>query len=179
MILFNVREGRINVPSCLFCTNSRIEWVWLHWSEYLKAQDEFYTWLHNMKVTLEPDIELQLGLKEKQWQFSHAQVLLKDVQNRSSLLDRLLEEAISLYNRIGDASVDEDAREKMKEEYEEIKNEAEVRKIWSEGQIEEQSRCCSRCPLLVSPIFNLPPSCTDQKIPFCFDRELQMLAEII
>ncbi|XP_032089691.1 nesprin-3 isoform X2 [Thamnophis elegans] len=114
-------ETAIYITHC----HSRIEWVWLHWSEYLKAQDEFYTWLHNMKVTLEPDIELQLGLKEKQWQFSHAQILLKDVQNRSSLLDRLLEEAISLYNRIGDTSVDEDAREKMKEEYEEIKNEAE------------------------------------------------------
>ncbi|XP_026548263.1 nesprin-3-like, partial [Notechis scutatus] len=118
-------ETAIYITHC----HSRIEWVWLHWSEYLKAQDEFYTWLHNMKVTLEPDIELQLGLKEKQWQLSHAQVLLKDVQNRSSLLDRLLEEAISLYNRIGDTSVDEDAREKMKEEYEEIKNEAERRGI--------------------------------------------------
>ncbi|KAG8126464.1 putative Nesprin-3 isoform X14 protein, partial [Naja naja] len=118
-------ETAIYITHC----HSRIEWVWLHWSEYLKAQDEFYTWLHNMKVTLEPDIELQLGLKEKQWQLSHAQVLLKDVQNRSSLLDRLLEEAISLYNRIGDTSVDEDAREKMKEEYEEIKNEAERRVI--------------------------------------------------
>lgn len=167
------------MSSCLFCFNSRIEWVWLHWSEYLKAQDEFYTWLHNTKVTLEPDIELQLGLKEKQWQLSHAEVLLKDVQNRSSLLDRLLEEALSLYNRIGDASVDEDAREKMKEEYEEIKNEAEVRKIQSEGQTKEQSRCCSRCLLLLFPIFNLPHSYTDQQIPFCFDQELQMLAEII
>ncbi|XP_058018615.1 nesprin-3 isoform X6 [Ahaetulla prasina] len=116
-------ETAIYITHC----HSRIEWVWLHWSEYLKAQDEFYTWLHNMKVTLEPDIELQLGLKEKQWQLSHAEVLLKDVQNRSSLLDRLLDEAVSLYNRIGDASVDEEAREKMKEEYEEIKNEAERR----------------------------------------------------
>ncbi|KAL7992657.1 hypothetical protein Chor_016913 [Crotalus horridus] len=114
-------ETAIYITHC----HSRIEWVWLHWSEYLKAQDEFYIWLHNTKVTLEPDIELQLGLKEKQWQLSHAEVLLKDVQNRSSLLDRLLEEALSLYNRIGDASVDEDAREKMKEEYEDIKDEAE------------------------------------------------------
>lgn len=81
-----------------------------------------------MKVTLEPDIELQLGLKEKQWQRSHAQVLLNDALNQSALLDRLLEEAASLYNRIGDPSVDEDVQKKMKTEYEEIKNEAQVRK---------------------------------------------------
>ncbi|XP_015674556.1 nesprin-3 [Protobothrops mucrosquamatus] len=129
-------ETAIYITHC----HSRIEWVWLHWSEYLKAQDEFYTWLHNTKVTLEPDIELQLGLKEKQWQLSHAEVLLKDVQNRSSLLDRLLEEALSLYNRIGDASVDEDAREKMKEEYEEIKNEAERRVMLLEKITTEHKR---------------------------------------
>ncbi|KAM6461653.1 nesprin-3 isoform 2-T4 [Liasis olivaceus] len=129
-------ETAIYITHC----HSRIEWVWLHWSEYLKAQDEFYTWLHNMKVTLEPDIELQLGLKEKQWQLSHAQVLLKDVQNQSTLLERLLEEAMSLYNRIGDASVDEDAQKKMKEEYEEIRNEAERRVVLLEKITTEHER---------------------------------------
>ncbi|XP_067411276.1 nesprin-3 [Emydura macquarii macquarii] len=107
--------------------HSRIEWVWLHWSEYLKAQDEFYAWIHNMKITLEPDIELQLGLKEKQWQLSHSQVLLNDVLNQSVLLERLLEEAASLFNRIGDPSVDENVQKKMKVEYEEIKAEAQCR----------------------------------------------------
>ncbi|XP_043373395.1 nesprin-3 isoform X4 [Dermochelys coriacea] len=114
-------ETAIYITHC----HSRIEWVWLHWSEYLKAQDEFYVWIHNMKVTLEPDIELQLGLKEKQWQLSHSQVLLNDVLNQSVLLERLLEEAASLFNRIGDPSVDEDVQEKMKVEYEEIKTEAQ------------------------------------------------------
>nr|XP_048709959.1 nesprin-3 isoform X6 [Caretta caretta] len=114
-------ETAIYITHC----HSRIEWVWLHWSEYLKAQDEFYVWIHNMKVTLEPDIELQLGLKEKQWQLSHSQVLLNDVLNQSVLLERLLEEAASLFNRIGDPSVDEDVQKKMKVEYEEIKTEAQ------------------------------------------------------
>lgn len=109
--------------------NSRIEWVWLHWNEYLKAQDEFYTWVHNMKVTLEPDIELQLGLKEKQWQLSHSEVLLNDVLNQSVLLERLLEEAASLFNRIGDPSVDEDVQKKMKVEYEGIKEIAQVKQL--------------------------------------------------
>ncbi|KAI1237625.1 hypothetical protein IHE44_0013708 [Lamprotornis superbus] len=114
-------ETAIYITHC----HSRIEWVWLHWSEYLKAQDEFYTWIHNMRVTLEPDIELQLGLKEKQWQLSHAQVLQNDVLNQSVLLERLLEEAASLFSRIGDPSVDEDAQKKMRVEYEGIRQEAQ------------------------------------------------------
>ncbi|NXI33058.1 SYNE3 protein, partial [Sterrhoptilus dennistouni] len=116
-------ETAIYITHC----HSRIEWVWLHWSEYLKAQDEFYTWIHNMRVTLEPDIELQLGLKEKQWQLSHAQVLQNDVLNQSVLLETLLEEAASLFSRIGDPSVDEDAQKKMRVEYEGIRQEAQNR----------------------------------------------------
>ncbi|NWU50255.1 SYNE3 protein, partial [Dromas ardeola] len=116
-------ETAIYITHC----HSRIEWVWLHWSEYLKAQDEFHAWIHHMRVTLEPDIELQLGLKEKQWQLSHAQVLLNDVLNQSVLLERLLEEADSLFSRIGDPSVDEDAQKKMRMEYEGIREEAQSR----------------------------------------------------
>ncbi|NXO85808.1 SYNE3 protein, partial [Sitta europaea] len=116
-------ETAIYITHC----HSRIEWVWLHWSEYLKAQDEFYSWIHNMRVTLEPDIELQLGLKEKQWQLSHAQVLQNDVLNQSVLLERLLEEAASLFSRIGDPSIDEDAQKKMMVEYEGIRQEAQNR----------------------------------------------------
>ncbi|NXD82804.1 SYNE3 protein, partial [Halcyon senegalensis] len=116
-------ETAIYITHC----HSRIEWVWLHWTEYLKAQEEFYAWIHNMRVTLEPDIELQLGLKEKQWQLSHAQVLLNDVINQSVLLERLLEEAASLFSRIGDPSVDEDVQKKMRVEYEGIRQEAQSR----------------------------------------------------
>ncbi|XP_074249669.1 nesprin-3 isoform X6 [Saimiri boliviensis] len=107
--------------------HSRIEWVWLHWSEYLLARDEFYRWFQKMMVTLEPHIELQLGLKEKQWQLSHAQVLLHNVDNQAVLLDRLLEEAASLFNRIGDPSVDEDAQKRMKAEYDAVKAKAQNR----------------------------------------------------
>lgn len=80
-----------------------------------------------MMVTLEPHIELQLGLKEKQWQLSHAQVLLHNVDNQAVLLDRLLEEAASLFNRIGDPSVDEDAQKRMKAKYDAVKAKAQVR----------------------------------------------------
>ncbi|XP_006839607.1 PREDICTED: nesprin-3 [Chrysochloris asiatica] len=107
--------------------HSRIEWVWLHWSEYLLARDEFYRWFQKMLVTLEPHVELQLGLKEKQWQLSHAQVLLHNVDNQAVLLDRLLEEAAALFNRIGDPSVDEDAQKRMKAEYDAVKVKAQDR----------------------------------------------------
>jgi hypothetical protein len=80
-----------------------------------------------MMITLEPQVELQLGLKEKQWQLSHAQVLLHNVDNQAVLLDRLLEEAASLFNRIGDPSVDEDAQKRMKAEYDAVKARAQVR----------------------------------------------------
>lgn len=60
---------------------SRIEWVWLHWSEYLLARDEFYRWFQKMTVALAPPVELQSSLKEKQWQLSHAQVLLRNADN--------------------------------------------------------------------------------------------------
>uniref|UniRef100_A0A8C3YS49 Spectrin repeat containing nuclear envelope family member 3 n=1 Tax=Catagonus wagneri TaxID=51154 RepID=A0A8C3YS49_9CETA len=107
--------------------HSRIEWVWLHWSEYLLARDEFYRWFQKMTVALEPPVELQLGLKEKQWQLSHAQVLLHNVDNQAVLLDRLLEEAASLFSRIGDPSVDEDAQKRMRAEYEAVKAKAQDR----------------------------------------------------
>uniref|UniRef100_A0A8C5L2K9 Nesprin-3 n=1 Tax=Jaculus jaculus TaxID=51337 RepID=A0A8C5L2K9_JACJA len=107
--------------------HSRIEWVWLHWREYLLARDEFYRWFQKMMVTLEPRVELQLGLKEKQWQLSHAQVLLHNAHNQAVLVDRLLEEAASLFNRIGDPSVDEDAQKRMKAEYDTVKARAQDR----------------------------------------------------
>ncbi|XP_063146356.1 nesprin-3 isoform X2 [Candoia aspera] len=161
-------ETAIYITHC----HSRIEWVWLHWSEYLKAQDEFYTWLHNMKVTLEPDIELQLGLKEKQWQLSHAQVLLKDVQNQSTLLQRLLEEAMSLYNRIGDASVDEDAQKKMKEEYEEIRNEAERRVVLLEKITREHERYKNNVDQ-----FQLWLTQLTERLNCCLNQESELPAE--
>ncbi|NWW85929.1 SYNE3 protein, partial [Rhynochetos jubatus] len=116
-------ETAIYITHC----HSRIEWVWLHWTEFLKAQAEFDTWICNMRVILEPDIELQLGLREKQWQLSHAQVLLNDILNQSVLVERLLDEAAALFSRIGDPSVDEDVQKKMRVKYDGIKEEAQSR----------------------------------------------------
>ncbi|XP_018087890.1 nesprin-3 isoform X2 [Xenopus laevis] len=117
--------------------HSRIEWVWLHWNEYLKARDEFYLWVHNTKLTLEPDVELQMGIKEKRWHYEQAQVLLRDVNNQSCLLDRLMEEAASLYNRIGDPSVDETVQREMMAEYKQIKKKAKERARYLENILKE------------------------------------------
>lgn len=123
-------SGQVSQFHHLCPSHSRIEWVWLHWSEYLLAQDEFYRWFQKMVVALEPPVELQLGLKEKQWQLSHAQVLLHNVDNQAVLMDRLLEEAGSLFSRIGDPSVDEDAQKRMKAEYDAVKARAQVSGGW-------------------------------------------------
>ncbi|XP_077124844.1 nesprin-3 isoform X3 [Ranitomeya variabilis] len=122
--------------------HSRIEWVWLHWNEYLRARDEFTLWVHNVSLTLEPDVELQLGLKEKRWQYEQALVVMKDVLNQSRLVDRLLEEASSLYNRIGDPSVEESVQSAMMAEYIQIKKKAQERverleKIWKHHEAYE------------------------------------------
>ncbi|XP_032449347.1 nesprin-3 isoform X5 [Lynx canadensis] len=145
--------------------HSRIEWVWLHWSEYLLARDEFYRWFQKMMVVLELPVGLQLGLKEKQWQLSHARVLLHNVGNQAVLLDRLLEEAASLFNRIGDPSVDEDAQKRMKAEYAAVKAKAQDRvglleqvtrehehfqagvdefQLWLKAVVEKVSSCLGR-----------------------------------
>ncbi|NWZ93370.1 SYNE3 protein, partial [Nesospiza acunhae] len=133
-------ETAIYITHC----HSRIEWVWLHWSEYLKAQNEFYTWIHNMRVTLEPDIELQLGLKEKQWQLSHAQVLQNDVLNQSVLLERLLEEAASLVEYEG---IKQEAQNRVKlletitKEHEQYSASVNQFQSWLSG-VTEKLNCC-------------------------------------
>ncbi|XP_042646650.1 nesprin-3 isoform X2 [Tyto alba] len=170
-------ETAIYITHC----HSRIEWVWLHWSEYLKAQDEFYAWIHNMRVTLEPDIELQLGLKEKQWQLSHAQVLLNDVLNQSVLLERLLEEAASLFSRIGDPSVDEDVQKKMRVEYEGIREEAQSRvklleKITKEH--EQYSANVNRFQSWLNGVTERLNCCTGEATKSSTEDKLKALKEI-
>ncbi|MGH0186544.1 UNVERIFIED_CONTAM: hypothetical protein FKN15_022062 [Acipenser sinensis] len=117
--------------------HSRIEWVWLHWSEYLKAHEEFGLWLGKMKMILEPNLELQLGLKEKRWQLDHHRVLLSDTENQAVLLERLLDEAATLYNRTQDPSVDSEAQEHLKDSYEEIRTKAQERMKLLEKIVEE------------------------------------------
>lgn len=110
--------------SCFYC--SRIEWVWLHWSEYLKAHEEFRMWLVKVQRVVEPDLELQLGLREKLWQVEHHRVICSDVKAQDPLLERLLDEASALYNRTQDPSVDEQAQNTLHEEYDNVRTRAEV-----------------------------------------------------
>ncbi|CAB1335489.1 unnamed protein product [Coregonus sp. 'balchen'] len=129
----NITHARLKDLKALWeetCTfiihcHSRIEWVWLHWSEYLKAYEEFEIWLVHVRRSLEPEVELQLGVKEKLWQVDNQRVLLSDVQSQALLLERLVDEAAALHNRIQDPSVDQNAQEQLQQAYNSIRDRAE------------------------------------------------------
>lgn len=108
-------------------TPSRIEWVWLHWSEYLKAYEEFELWLMKQQRSLDTGVELQLGVKEKLWQVDQQRVMVSDVHGQATLLERLLDEAAALHNRTQDPSVDSQAQERLREAYNNVRDRAEVR----------------------------------------------------
>lgn len=108
-------------------TFSRIEWVWLHWCEYLKAIEEFEAWLIKHQRNLDMRIELQLGLKEKLWQVDQQKVALSDIHGQAGLLERLLDEAAALYNRTQDPAVEAQAQERLQEAYNDVRDKAEVR----------------------------------------------------
>lgn len=107
-------------------SDSRIEWVWLHWSEYLKAHEEFGLWLEKMHRSLEPLLEMQLGLQEKLWQVDHLRVLHSDIQGQAQFLERLLDEAAALFNRTEDPSVDEQTQQGLQDAYNHIQDRAQV-----------------------------------------------------
>ncbi|XP_076156398.1 nesprin-3 isoform X2 [Alosa pseudoharengus] len=107
--------------------HSRIEWVWLHWNEYLKAHEEFQAWLDKLQRALEAAPELQPGVREKLWQVDHAQLTLCDVQAQAPLLERLLDEAAGLHNRTEDPSVDPEKQEALQDSYSDVRDKAEER----------------------------------------------------
>lgn len=101
--------------------------MWLHWSEYLKAYEEFEKWLTRQQCNLDVGVELQLGVKEKLWQVDQQRVVVSDIQSQALLLERLLDEAAALYNRTQDPSVDPQAQERLQEAYNNVRDRAEVR----------------------------------------------------
>ncbi|XP_041810004.1 nesprin-3 [Chelmon rostratus] len=107
--------------------HSRIEWVWLHWSEYLKAYEEFELWLTRQQRSLDVRVELQLGVKEKLWQVDQQRVVVSDIHSQATLLERLLDEAAALHNRTQDPSVEPQAQERLQEAYNNVRDRAEER----------------------------------------------------
>ncbi|XP_076604939.1 nesprin-3 [Chaetodon auriga] len=107
--------------------HSRIEWVWLHWSEYLKAYEEFELWLTKQQCGLDVRVELQLGVKEKLWQVDQQRVVVSDIHSQATLLERLLDEAAALHNRTQDPSVEPQAQERLQEAYNNVRDRAEER----------------------------------------------------
>ncbi|KAK2878972.1 hypothetical protein Q8A67_019763 [Cirrhinus molitorella] len=120
--------------------HSRIEWVWLHWSEYLKAHEEFGMWLEKMHKALEPLLEMQLGLQEKLWQVDHLRVLHSDIQSQAQFLERLLDEAAALFNRTEDPSVDEKAQQGLQDAYDHIQVRAQERLTLAQKIVEEHQQ---------------------------------------
>lgn len=106
---------------------SRIEWVWLHWSEYLQASEEFEAWLSKQQRQLDVSVELQLGAKEKLWQVDQQRVMVSDIHGQAALLERLLDEAAALHNRTQDPSVEPQAQERLQEAYNDVRDRAKVR----------------------------------------------------
>lgn len=106
---------------------SRIEWVWLHWSEYLLASEEFEAWLSKQQRQLDVSLELQLGAKEKLWQVDQQRVMVSDIHGQAALLERLLDEAAALHNRTQDPSVESQVQERLQEAYNDVRDRAEVR----------------------------------------------------
>lgn len=120
--------------------HSRIEWVWLHWSEYLKAHEEFGLWLEKMHRSLEPLLEMQLGLQEKLWQVDHLRVLHSDIQGQAQFLERLLDEAAALFNRTEDPSVDEQTQQGLQDAYNHIQDRAQERLTLAQKIAEEHQQ---------------------------------------
>nr|XP_046268346.1 nesprin-3 [Scatophagus argus] len=120
--------------------HSRIEWVWLHWSEYLKAYDEFELWLMRQQRSLDVRVELQLGLKEKLWQVDQQRVVVSDIHSQATLLERLLDEAAALHNRTQDPSVEPQAQERLQEAYNDVRDRAEERLTLLQKIAEEHQR---------------------------------------
>lgn len=112
---------------CFDLTHSRIEWVWLHWNEYLKAYEEYEQWLSRQQRSLDVRLELQLGVKEKLWQVDQQRVVVSDIHSQATLLERLLDEAAALHNRTQDPTVDPQAQERLREVYNNVRDRAEVR----------------------------------------------------
>ncbi|KAK0149785.1 Nesprin-3 [Merluccius polli] len=107
--------------------HSRIEWVWLHWNEYLKAHEEFEVWLARLRARLAAGVELQLGAREKLWQVDHQRVVLSDVCGQAPLLERLLDEAAALHGRTQDPSVEPTAQEALRQVYHDVRDGAKER----------------------------------------------------
>uniref|UniRef100_A0A8C4TFC6 Spectrin repeat containing nuclear envelope family member 3 n=1 Tax=Erpetoichthys calabaricus TaxID=27687 RepID=A0A8C4TFC6_ERPCA len=135
--LKNIKEHWEETRTYIIHCHSRIEWVWLHWNEYLKAYEEFSLWLAKMNLELEPNLQLQLGLKEKCWQLDHHHILLKVIHNHSDVLNRLLDEAACLHSITEDASMNDEVQKKLEASYEDINSKAQERVLLLQKIVEE------------------------------------------
>lgn len=126
-------DTQTNMVHC----HSRIEWVLLHWTEYLKAREDYFAWLVKMKQKLESDLESQLTLKDKKLQLNHHKILLDNIFNQTALLERLLQESGSLFTKTADETLNKEAQQKLKRDHEELEMKAKQKVTNLEGIVQQ------------------------------------------
>ncbi|XP_069768315.1 nesprin-3 isoform X2 [Narcine bancroftii] len=134
-------DTQTNMVHC----HSRIEWVLLHWSEYLKAREDYFSWLINIKQKLDSDLELQLALKEKKLQLNHYEIILSSILNQTPLLERLLQESGSLFAKTVDETLNEEAQQKLKTDHEELELKAKQKVTILEEIVQEHQLYLENC----------------------------------
>ncbi|XP_048455740.1 nesprin-3 isoform X2 [Rhincodon typus] len=98
----------------------------------------------NMKQKLEPDLELQLGLKEKKLQLSHHTILLSNILNQAPLLERLIQESGSLFAKTEDETVNEAAQQILKADHEALEMKAKEKVKILEAIVQEHQQYADR-----------------------------------
>ncbi|XP_030626746.1 nesprin-3-like [Chanos chanos] len=118
--------------------HSRVKWVWLHWCEYVRAYEGFWSWLTKVHSEVMRYPELQLGTREKLWQLDQHRVLLIDIQHHAEPLERLLDEAATLHSKTQDPSLEPQAMENLQDVYRQVLHKAQERVATLEKIVEEQ-----------------------------------------
>ncbi|XP_078263125.1 nesprin-3 isoform X2 [Rhinoraja longicauda] len=126
-------DTQTNMVHC----HSRIEWVLLHWTEYVKAREDYFAWLVKIKQKLESDLESQLTLKDKKLQLNHHKILLGSIFNQTALLERLLQESGSLFTKTADETLNKEAQQKLKWNHEELEMKATQKVTNLEGIVQQ------------------------------------------
>lgn len=96
------------------------------WNDHLERKSQLDQWLESVDHKIEQPLQTQIGLKEKFSQLDHFQAIVSDIEDHSSDLHRLTEQAKELYEKTEDASIKEAAEEELKTQFSDITTVAKV-----------------------------------------------------
>ncbi|KAM7172376.1 nesprin-1 isoform 3-T4 [Macrochelys suwanniensis] len=102
--------------SCQSCLESVIS----QWNDHLERKSQLDQWLESVDHKIEQPLQTQIGLKEKFSQLDHFQAIVSDIEDHSSDLHRLTEQAKELYEKTEDASIREAAEKELKTQFSDI-----------------------------------------------------------